>query len=147
MFPTRFKGPISRSLSWPIRAKELSDALADTPQAEKLSINFHHYEPMDRRGKPHAVLSVHYHGEERVRSAVGSEEEWSISVAPVPRDLRHLVNGLLMNEALPAMRNWLMERKNLHGRFGGQACSAIFDEQTESLTMEHFQTPGETFSM
>ncbi len=147
MFPTRFKAPISRSLSWPIRAKELSDALAGTPQAEKLTVSFHHYEPMDRRGKPRAILSVHYHGEEWVHGAVGSAEEWSIRVAPVPRDLRHLVNGLLRNEALPAMRNWLMERKNLHGRFGGQAFSAIFDERTESLTMEHYQTPGETFSM
>ena len=45
------------------------------------------------------------------------------------------------------MRDWLTERKNLYGRFGGQTLSAIFDEQTESLTMEYFQTPGETFSM
>ncbi|MGC2112428.1 MAG: hypothetical protein WA655_23120 [Candidatus Korobacteraceae bacterium] len=127
-------------------AKELSEAFADTPQRDELIIRFHFYEPLDRRGKPQSVLSLHYVGEENIRVEAPVNPKWSISVAPVARSSRHLVNELLKKEALPAMRNWLIERKNLHSRFGGQSLSAVFDEHTETLRMEHYQTPGETFS-
>jgi hypothetical protein len=147
MFPTRLKKPTSHTLSYPLSAKEISEALADTPQSDRLIISFHTYEPMDRRGKPRAILSAGYNGEERVRATMGFSDEWWVFVAPVPRKLRHVVNELLKKEAVPAIRSWLRERKNLHSRFGAQSVSAIFDERTETLRLEHYQTPGETFSM
>jgi hypothetical protein len=147
MLPTRLKKPISHTLSYPLSAKEISEALADTPQSNRLVISFYAYEPMDQRGEPRPILSVGYNGEERVRATVGFSDEWWVFAAPVPRKLRHVVNELLKKEALPTVRSWLKERQNIHSRFGAQSLSAIFDERTETLTMKHFQTPGETFSM
>jgi hypothetical protein len=148
VFPTRFKSRISHTLSYPLTAKEISEALADVPQSDRLTISFHFYEPMDRREKPRDILSVRFTANEGVRILpTGFNDQWSISVSPVSRAMRHQINLLLKEEALPAIRAWLIERKALRGRFGGQTLTAIFDEKTETLKMEHFQTPGETFSM
>jgi hypothetical protein len=57
MFRTRFRKRISHTLWWPVSAKELSDALADAPQADKLTIEFSAYERMDDGGKPRSILS------------------------------------------------------------------------------------------
>jgi hypothetical protein len=147
VFPTRYKNRIAHTVSYPLTAKEISEALSDVPQADRLTISFWLYEPMDQRGKPRDILVVRYAGEARVRTEPPINDQWSISVAPVARAMRHQINGRLKEEALPAIRAWLIERENLYGRFGGQSLSAIFDEKAETLKMVHFQTPGETFSM
>lgn len=141
MFPTRTKSRISHTLSYPVTAKEISEALADVPQAGALSIDFFHYQRMRDRGRPYPVLSVHY----AFNSAL--EREWSVQVRPAPRNLRHTVNELLSELAFPAMHNWLLHRKNLSSEHGGQALAAIFSERDASLRLEHFQSGGEAFSM
>jgi len=140
VFPTRLKSRISHTLSYPVTAKEISEALADVPQAGALSIDFFHYQRLRERGKPYAVLSVHY----TLNSAL--EREWSVQVRPVPRNLRHTVNELLKEQAFPAMREWLLHRRNLSSEHGGQALTAIFSERDASLRLEHFQSGGEAFS-
>jgi hypothetical protein len=137
VFPTRIKSRISQTLSYPVTAKEISEALADVPQAGALSIDFFHYQRMRDRGKPYAVLSVHY----AFNSAL--EREWSVQVRPVPRNLRHSVNELLREQAFPAMREWLLHRRTLSSEHGGQALTAIFSERDASLRLEHFQSGGE----
>ena len=135
------KSRISRTLSYPVTAKEISEALADVPQAGYLSIDFFHYQRMKDRGKPYAVLSVHY----GLNSAF--ERDWFVRVSAVPRNLRHTVNGLLKEAAFPAMRDWLVQRRNLSSEHGGQSLTAIFSERDESLRLEHLQSGGEAFSM
>ena len=141
VFPTRIKSRISHTLSYPVTAKEISEALADVPQAGVLSIDFCHYQRMRDRGKPYAVLSVHY----AFNSAL--ERDWSVQVKPVPRNLRHSVNELLRAQAFPAMRDWLLHRMRLSSEHGGQALTAIFSEHEASLRLEHFQSGGEAFSV
>jgi hypothetical protein len=119
VFPTRMKSRISRTLSYPVTAKEISEALADVPQAGYLSIEFFHYQRMKDRGKPYAVLSVHY----AFTSAF--ERDWYVQVSAVPRNLRHTVNELLKEEAFPAMRELLVQRRNLSSEHGGQALTAV----------------------
>jgi len=114
-------------------------ALAVVPQANCLSIDFFHYQRMKDRGKPHAVLSVHY------AFTAAFERDWSVRVNAVRRDLRHTVNELLKEQAFPAMREWLVQRGNLSSTHGAQALTAIFSERDESLRLEHFQSGGEAF--
>jgi hypothetical protein len=90
---------------------------------------------------PYAALSVHY----AFNSAF--ERDWSVGVSAVPRNLRHTVNELLREEAFPAMREWLVQRRNLSSEHGGQTLTAIFSERDESLRLEHFQSGGEAFSL
>jgi hypothetical protein len=141
VFPTRAKSRISHTLSYPVTAKEISEALAEVPQAGYLSIDFFHYRRLKDREKPYAVLSVHY----ALNSAL--ERDWSVQVRAVQRRLRHAVNGLLKEQAFPAMREWLVQRRNLSSRHGGQSLSAIFSESDKSLRLEHFQSGGEAFRM
>jgi hypothetical protein len=136
------KNRISHTLSYPVTAKEISEALADVPQASYLSIDFFHYKRMRDRDKPYAVLSVHY-AFNVFNSAL--ERDWSVKVRAVQRKLRHTVNELLKEEAFPAMREWLVQRRNLSSKHGGQSLSAIFSERDESLRLEHFQSGGEAF--
>jgi hypothetical protein len=91
-------------LSYPLAATEISEALADVPQAQMLTISFGLYEPMDQRGKPRDILVVRYAGASSVRTEPPITDQWSISVAPVPRVIRHQVNARLREEALPAIR-------------------------------------------
>jgi hypothetical protein len=141
VFPTRIKSGISYALSYPLTAKEISEALADVPQPGALSIDFCHYQRMRDRGKPCAVLSVHY------AFSAALERDWSVQVRPVPRNLRHSVNELLRAQAFPAMRDWLLHRRKLSSEHGGQALTAIFSERDATLRLEHFQSGGEAFSV
>jgi hypothetical protein len=141
VFPTRMKSRISHTLSYLVTAKEISEALANVPQAGALSIDFFHYQRMKDRGKPHAVLSVHY------AFSFALERDWSVQVRAVPRNLRRKVNELLREEAFPAMHEWLVQRKNLSNAHGGKALTAIFSERDATLRLEHFQSGGEAFSM
>jgi hypothetical protein len=142
VFPTRVKNRISHTLSYPVTAKEISEAFAGVPQASYLSIKFLHYQLMKDRGKPYAVMSVHY-SFNVFNSAL--ERDWFVEVRAVQRKLRHSVNELLKEQAFPAMREWLVQRRNLSSRHGGQSLSAIFSERDESLRLEHFQSGGEVF--
>jgi hypothetical protein len=144
MFPTRMKTHISQTQSYPVTAKEISEALADVPQAEVLVIDFFHYQRMKDRGKPYPVLSVNY-AFRFVRAF--RERDWSVRLSSVPHNLRQTVNCLLKEQALPAMRQWLLERKNLSSSHDKQALTAFFSELDAALRLEHLQTAGESFSM
>jgi hypothetical protein len=133
MFPTRMKTHISQTQSYPVTAKEISEALADVPQAEVLVIDFFHYQRMKDRGNPYPVLSVNY-AFKFVRAF--RERDWSVRVSPVPRNLRQTVNCLLKEQALPAMRQWLLERKNLSSSYDKQALTAFFFELDATLRLE-----------
>lgn len=144
MFPTRVKVRISHALSYPATAKEISEALADVPQACVLTISFFdHYRRMKDRGRPYRVLEVWYGH----KPGPSLERQWEIQVRPVPRNLRHAVNSLLKQQAFPAMRQWLLERKDLSSSHGIQSLTAIFSEQDATLRLERFQTGGEAFSI
>ena len=161
MFPTRFKGRISHKLSYPVTAKEISDALADVPQSPQLTIEFYgrwrqllesknpHLLKMVSfdTGRQYAVLEVSFgfRSKKLPDNGVVFERAWQIVIRPVPRILRHAINQLLKKQAFPAVRRWLFERSNLSSSHGVQTLTAIYDEGKEELRLEHFQSPGETF--
>lgn len=61
--PTRYKAKIPRTLSYPIGAKAISDALLGVPQFNELNVEFfYHNQWADHHGTatPYQVLHAHY---------------------------------------------------------------------------------------
>ena len=72
---------------------------------------------------------------------------WLVVVLPVERKKRHEVNEMVKQQSIPAIRNWLIERKNLRlsHAHGIQSLRVLYDEEKDSLVLNHFQSPGEIF--
>jgi hypothetical protein len=158
MIPTRSKAKIPGTQSYPVTAKEISDALADTPQAGQLSIEFHGgWKSRIRTQNPYhsqfalndTVLECAYGWVPKDLPAVqpAFQRGWLIVVQPVPRELRHKINELIKQQAFPAIIKWLLEHKNfsLSVPHGIQAINVSYDVKKETLVLEHYQSQGETF--
>jgi len=155
MFPVIYKDRIPHTESYPIGAQQISTALADVPQAQMLAIAFGRYgshlgyvSAWQARGpesnwKHRAVLQISY---SRQRPDISTsklaiklgvlEPRWHIRVWSAPRRLRHTINLLLAGEGLPRIRNWLVERPRLHGKFTREGMLVLFDEEKEVLSYE-----------
>lgn len=161
MFPTRSKAKIPSTSSYPLTAEEISEALANTPQAALLSIEFHEGWKSRLRSDPYhsrmislprpqlPVLEVAFGWvrNEAPGAELAFQRGWLITVLPVPRVLRHKINGLIQQLAFPAFNKWLTERKNLSlaSSHGIQSLSALYDSKEGTIHLQHYQSPGETF--
>ena len=143
MFPTRDKEKISKTLAYPLKAKQISEALADVPQASELSLSFCYWMSTAASRKYSqvcVVLSAEYHylktsqftphySEER-----GSNDpQWIIRIQPVPAQIKHGVAQLLQIEALPKIHDWLCARADVTGKEGSCDYNVFYNEQTEQL--------------
>jgi len=159
MFPTIVKAKIYGTQSYPLGAKEISEALAAVPQSGALKIAFYNgwktvwaagnwlllkefREARDRYSVTAAIYGYFRNQSETDGSAPGA---WQIAVGPVPRAKRHAINGVLKSEGLPAIREWLENRADLSSAHGTQMLLLTYNEERESLEIGHFQTEGETF--
>jgi hypothetical protein len=151
MFPTRTKTKISSSLAYPANAKLISEALADVPQAQDLSISFLYWQSTARFHEcsmPYPVMAVEYsyrkasqytphHSEE----AGMNQPRWVIWVQPVPSTLKHHVKELLQHEALPKLQAWLLSKQNLTGKQETQSLTVWYDEARDELQYGEHQHP------
>jgi hypothetical protein len=138
MIPTLHKSKIPKAESYPLKAGEISEALAAVPQFGALKINFHRLSRSTERMK---LMWVHY-----VRPTMSLtspkdhadwlEPRWNIYVHTVPRALRHRINGLLRDEALPKIVAWLNERGDITGRFSADTITVYWDDEYERLVTE-----------
>jgi len=146
VIPTKSKSKIPKTHSYPIGAKAISDALADVPQHELLEVNFWFLKSSAKdhiTAIPYQVLRVSYSGPAHFFSASKSMAEngvldakWSILVHPVPRPLKHIVQGKLMAEALPKIGHWLISNVHSLDREGFHALTFSFDELKNEITSE-----------
>src|SRR5258705_13258673 len=118
LFPTRYKHKVPKTLSYCLGATEVSEALADVPQAELVTLCFHRDFSSDglRPGiaTKYAVLRAEYRYR---RLGISSSQEqiargeydpkWQIDVYEVTREHRHALRTLLDSEGLPRMKRWL----------------------------------------
>jgi hypothetical protein len=143
---TKSKSKIPKTHSWPIGAKAISDALKDTQQYELLEIRFRFWAGfMNDRGKgfPYPVLCVAYSGPKNFFSGSNwmaekgyYDPKWEIVVYPVPRLWKHVIKGMLIAEALPKIRGWLISNVHSMGREGSHALTFQFDELKNEITSE-----------
>ncbi len=59
-----------------------------------------------------------------------------IEVLTVPQRLRHVVHGMLVTEALPKIREWLLSNGHSFDREGYHALTFSFDELKSEITSE-----------
>ncbi len=144
IIPTRGKkSRIPPTLSYPIGAKEISEALLGVPQLGELEIHFWYYRWIRdlEAGKSYPIIQVRYSGP---RFRLGAP--WEIRVDPVPRNLLHVVHTKIVAEALPAIRLWLLANPHSTEREGGHGLIFSFDALSNELSFkEHanieWQTP------
>ena len=143
MFPTRSKTKIAKTLAYPVKAKFISQALADVPQAEELSLDFTYWRSTaasHKQSLPYVILSVEYRYNKASQFTPHYFEEdglnepsWRIIIQPVPSELKYHVAQLLESQALPPMRDWLFAKSDVTGREDYQSFNVFYDEANDRL--------------
>lgn len=140
MFPVRSKSRIAHTESYPLKASEISNMLADVPQAEVLQITFWRYSTQyDRINQIIRLVGVSYFREKpgictpNYAIEEWTNPKWEIRVSSIPRSLRHRINPLLIAEGLPKMKEWLVTKRELHGRFGKENFTIWYDTDNDRL--------------
>jgi len=146
VIPTRSKSKIPQTHSYPLGAKAISEALIDVPQRELLSIEFwfpRRWGKENGTSVPFQVLRVYYSGPTHFFSASKSMAEkgyydprWAIRVHSVLRPSKHVVQGKLITEALPKVRDWLISNVHSSDREGFHALTFSFDELKNEIISE-----------
>jgi hypothetical protein len=134
VIPTKSKSKIPKTHSYPLGAKAISDALIDVPQLELLGIEFwfsRRWGKDNGTSVPYHVLRVFYSGPTHFYGP-----RWAIRVHPVPRHLKHAIQGKLIAEALPKVRDWLISNVHSLDREGLHALTFSFDELNNEITSE-----------
>jgi hypothetical protein len=152
MIPTQYKSKLPRHLSYPIGAEALTEGLVGAPHAEMLRVGF-----FDRPGnwhsefqqtitqkQPYAIL-IAEHKPSRKPGYCGAQfmidrgyyaEHWELTVYPVLRELRHVANGLLREQGLPAVVEWLRTSDRAGWRSSKQSIELIFNPVEETLVSQ-----------
>lgn len=126
MIPTKYRTKIPQSLSYPIGTELLTEALADVPQLEHLTVSFFHMIRAHKKLHPFPVIEVRYRNfnitlgtpEEFIARGM-YDETWELTVRAVPREQKFVVKQLLLAEGLPKLAAWLQAKRSpawLHGR-------------------------------
>lgn len=154
MIPTRLKVKLRPTMSWPIGAAAISEALAGAPNCEHLVLTFsdYHSVAVDRRlaaDEPHTILRV-THAAARKPGFTGSQgmvdagyfdEAWQIEVNAVRRDHRQLANQLLRREGLPAVRRWLESSTDPVWMQRSRSIAVVFEPARHAVRIEEHVTP------
>jgi hypothetical protein len=130
MIPTSRKSKLPTSLSYPVGAELVSEALANVPQASKLHLSFGLFRPLlSKRGrmKPYPVLRADYSG-----PVMPPSLHWGLKVWSVPSEARHEIKESLVGEGLARVRRWLEVRARLSQT--RQSLTVMYDEAQKHLT-------------
>ena len=141
MFPVQSKSRIPCTESYPLKTSEVSEILADVPQAECLQIVFWRYSTLkERNSNLIRLVRVLYSRRKPSISTSNWEIEqgqlgpkWEIWISPVPKSLRHRINALLVSEGMPRIRSWLLARGEVNGRFGVETIGISYDVENDSV--------------
>ena len=136
IIPTLTRTKISRHLSYPIGAEQISTALASTPQLSEIRLLFLSWRYLPRLRESHyEFLRVEY-----LNNAVPAQKhpiwnlygrpkqgQWEIVVQPVKRVFRHRIEEYILGVALRQIADWLVERSHL-ARQGSDILAFFYDE-------------------
>jgi len=142
LIPTRYRVKIPHLLSYPIGAEAISDALKDVPQFKQLVLRFYFSTDYHLKQGTYEFIRVEYknRSESSEWTKLGlykriEQYTYEIVVQPVPKVFRHKVKGLILSEALPAIRERLATHSEL-GRQGSYVLSFFYDEGTDAVIVE-----------
>ena len=121
LIPSGYKSKIPATLAWPVRAQEISIALAGVPQFDELRLNFRFYQSdlLAFQWTWMTLLRVEYAkrtgGFSSSRSMIergGLDRHWSVVITPVLRSEAQAIRGRLL-PALPKVADWLVRNNTL----------------------------------
>ena len=122
LIPTRNKSKLPKTLSYPLGAKEISEALAEVPQYNELSITFidrstfwaSKYNESIKDKEQIKIVEIKY---TRLKGNISTPKKWleegypgsgwNITIYAVPKENRHQANAALKAIALPNIKKWL----------------------------------------
>lgn len=123
MIPTRSKAKLPKTLSYPLGAGAITEALADAPHVADLSLSFSdtpvwpasEFQRRLREGQAYPVLFAEYvpaqkpgyYAAKALADGGWYDARWVLHVYPVRREVRHAAAGLLRAQGLPAVAEWL----------------------------------------
>lgn len=142
MIPTRYKSKLSYLMSYPIGTGKLSQALADVPQINDLSVAF--FDSCQHPSKlenPCRILSIGYFYRQvslttRNKSIEQGEygAKWEITVHPVPRICVSDVRSQLDEEGLNEICQWLHQYQNATDKDGCCWLHLLYDSEVKKLS-------------
>lgn len=123
MFPTRYKSKLSKALSYPMGAKEISDALVDAPNVREFELWFSEapirpasaFQRVLREALPYKLVVAEYRPATKPNYSAANfliergwyDPKWKLQVYPVLRQLRQPAAKLLHEQGFPAVLEWL----------------------------------------
>lgn len=151
MIPTSAKPKLPKSLSYPLGAKEISDALADAPHTGELKLDFRReacwpaskFQRVLRDGRPYKILATSYMPPNSPREIARDKltrsrfqgGHWWISVYSVKRESRSVARGLLFSVGLPAVIAWLKSSGKVGWEYHQHSIELVFNPI--EITLEH----------
>lgn len=129
IIPTKYKSRLPQFLSYPAGAESISAELAPVPQFEKFELSFFYFSKAGTFKGPSqefVLIEVNFYKQAPSLSTSNLfieegvyEENWGITVRPVPRELKYEVKKLLLTEGFTRIREWLSAKREptwLEGR-------------------------------
>jgi hypothetical protein len=153
MIPTRSKNKLPQTLSYPLGAMAITEALTDAPHTSELVLYFwdrpdwsaSEFHRTLRDGLPSKVLVAKftpshnpgYGGKVSLMETSWSAVHWSIGVYPVLRESRHSVAELLKRQALPAVVEWLRGSESIGWDRCRHSIEFVFNPADNALSVSH----------
>lgn len=138
IIPTLSRAMISRNLSYPIGAEQLSAALAATSQLPDLKLHFSLASTLACEAAIMSSSELNTRQYPQRSGPISSlykrppQYRWEIVVQPVPRILRHRIKQYIVESALPQIALWLVERAQLEHR-GNEILAFFYNEKTDEF--------------
>jgi hypothetical protein len=149
MIPTGYKAKLPGYLSYPVKAGEISTALAESAHHDELTMVFYsrpvnsalEFQKMLADRSPYPVIEAEYRPAQKPGLSAAAfmiaagwyNERWRLTIYPVLRELRHLANGLLHEQGFPALRLWLERARTASRGVDVQRVELVFDPAQAAL--------------
>jgi hypothetical protein len=155
MIPTRFKSKLPKTLSYPLGATTISDALANAPHFDDFTLLFYdapiwpasEFQRLLRESLPYKVFAVSYEPALKINYG-GSNylghfdvKRWELLIYPVLRHLRQKAGQMLREEGLPAVVEWLRSANQTGWESRQHSLALVFCPGEETLVVQREDGP------
>jgi hypothetical protein len=127
---TVFREKIGSHLSYPVKVAELQELLSPTDELLGIGVRFFAYKaPRQNETRPsYPIIEASYDP--------SGEENWSLTVSPIPRSTRKAVRLLLLPALADRIRPWLIAKRKPGWYLTYHSLRCRFDTSNETLTFQ-----------
>jgi len=154
---TLHRDKLPRGWSYPVGAEALSRHLGSVEGAATRPLRFSDYfirstprRKLIEQNQLYRVLEVRYcrpdtDADRQLAAERGDQDQWEVSIDPVPSDKRAVLKAGLEASALPVVRAWLDETRRLAASQGRGVCRVLYDGGLNQIyveqTLNSFEKP------